>query len=110
MIRRIIYFFLLLVSFAFPASSQSFADAVKDGFSPLNALLKKGNAKNGGNEVNAEIKKVVLKDGTEYEGEMKGKRPHGTGKAQDGDQGQHQGAQGQHHRVHSAYPRDLCIP
>ena len=38
--KRTIYTLFFLVTFG-PSSAQSFADAIKDGFSPLGNLLKK---------------------------------------------------------------------
>ena len=62
--------------------SQSFVDAVKDGFSPLTNLLAADSSQSKkSNESKKNIQALTLKDGTVYVGEMKGKRPHGHGKA-----------------------------
>ena len=82
MTKRTLYTFLILASLAHPLSAQSFADAVKDGFAPLGNLLKGGDKDTlDAPRRKTEIKSVTLKDGTLYTGEMKGKRPHGAGKA-----------------------------
>ena len=73
---------IFMLGLSAQASSQSFADAVKDGFLPLtNLMTADSSSAKKSNDSNKNTQALTLKDGTVYVGEMKGKRPHGKGKA-----------------------------
>ena len=63
--------------------AQSFSDAIKKGLSPITGSAEGDTAvqKKGANADKKNIVALTLKDGTVYTGELKGKRPHGQGKA-----------------------------
>ena len=87
MTKKTISIFILSLALGGTAQAQSFVDAVKDGLSPLTNLVNSEKQAQPADSVDKKntpkknVQALTLKDGTVYVGEMKGKRPHGQGKA-----------------------------
>ena len=79
--KRIITILLLIFSFSSGIAAQSFSQAIKSGLSPLTAKSDSASSKKTSDTKKKEIVALTLKDGTVYTGHLKGKRPHGYGKA-----------------------------
>ena len=87
MTKKTISTLIISLVFGGGVQAQSFADAVKDGLSPLTNLVNSAKQSLSADTVSKKradkknIQSLTLKDGTAYVGEMKGKRPNGQGKA-----------------------------